>query len=75
MSVRLLLPLLTLLVGCATEVYQEGKTQEQTRKDIHTCSEHAKLVAPFNPVSALEVAYECLEQKGYKRRNVQPTVG
>jgi hypothetical protein len=71
MSVRLL-PLLLLLAGCATEVYQEGRTQEQTQRDIHICSEHAKLVAPYNPVSALEEAYECLEKKGYKRRNVPP---
>ncbi|HEY0445162.1 MAG TPA: hypothetical protein VGD19_01780 [Allosphingosinicella sp.] len=70
-----LLPLLALLAGCATEVYQPGKTREQTQRDIHICSEHAKLVAPYNPVSTLEVAYECLEQKGYRRRTVEPVIG
>lgn len=70
-----LLPLLGLLAACATEVYQEGRTKQQTQRDIEICSEHGKLVAPFNPVSALEVAYECLEQKGYRRRTVQPVMG
>jgi hypothetical protein len=71
----LLLPMLGLLAGCAAEVYQEGKTQEQTKRDIFLCHDHGTLMAPYNPVVALEIVYDCLEKKGYKRRSVHHKAG
>lgn len=69
-----LLGLLSLASGCATEVYHETKTREQTQKDIKTCKEHGILMAPYDPIAALLRAYECLEQKGYKRGRMKAQV-
>ena len=63
--------LLPLLGGCMASVYQEGKTQAETERDIRICTEHGKLSEPYEPVAALNVAYECLAQKGYKRGKVK----
>ena len=61
------LPLL-LLGGCmTTQVYHESRTQAEMQRDIRICTEHGKLSEPIEPIAALNVAYECLEQKGYKR--------
>ena len=70
-------PLLFLLVltGCATQVYHPTRTRAEQERDIKLCSEHAKLAEPMEPVAALNVAYECLEKKGYKRGKARPTFG
>lgn len=70
MRIAILLPALLpalLLGGCMTKVYQEGKSQAETERDIRICTEHGKLSEPYEPVAALNVAYECLERKGYRR--------
>ncbi len=61
------LALLTLLGGCATQVYHPAKTAAEQRRDIKTCTDHGKLSSPMEPVAALRIAYECLDQKGYRR--------
>ena len=70
MAARIPLPILALLplAGCMTAtVYQPGKSQAETQRDIELCTEHGKLSEPYEPVAALNVAYECLEAKGYRR--------
>ena len=57
----------TLLGGCATQVWHPTRTAAEQRRDVETCTEHGKLSEPMEPVAALTVAYECLEQKGYRR--------
>lgn len=59
--------MLPLLSGCATQVWHPTRTQAEQRRDIRICSDHGKLSAPVEPVAALNIAYECLEQKGYQR--------
>lgn len=59
--------LLPLLGACATQVWHPTRTQEEQRRDIAICTEHGELTEPIEPVAALNVAYECLEQKGYRR--------
>lgn len=66
---------MALLSACAVEVYGDGKSREQTKRDIETCSRHGKLVSPYEPISALNAAYRCLEAKGYKRRSLPPHLG
>lgn len=61
-----LLPLL-LLGGCMTSVHHNDKSQAEMQRDIKLCTEHGKLSEPYEPIAALNVAYECLERKGYKR--------
>ena len=56
-----------LLAGCATQVWHPTRTQEEQQRDIAICSEHGKLSEPIEPVAALNVTYQCLEQKGYRR--------
>lgn len=66
MKHTLLLPLL-LLGGCMTSVHHDDKSQAEMQRDIKLCTEHGKLSEPYEPIAALNVAYECLERKGYKR--------
>jgi hypothetical protein len=56
-----------LLGGCAAQVYHPTKSRAQSERDIKTCSDHGKLASPYEPISALNIAYECLEAKGYRR--------
>jgi hypothetical protein len=73
--VKPLLLLLLALAGCATQVYHPTRTRAEQERDIRLCSEHAKLAEPMEPIAALNVAYECLEKKGYKRGKAKPTFG
>ena len=61
-----LLPML-LLGGCMTEVHHATRSKAEMQRDIRICTEHGKLSEPIEPIAALNVAYECLERKGYKR--------
>lgn len=72
MKVWLFLPLA--LAGCATQVYHPTRTRAEQERDIRICSEHGKLAEPVEPIAALNVAYECLEKKGYKRGK-RPSTG
>jgi hypothetical protein len=72
--VKLAVAFIPLLAGCATQVYHPTRTLAEQKRDIDICSEHAKLVEPMEPIAALKVAYECLEQKGYRRGKTKPTI-
>lgn len=69
------LALLPLLAGCAAQVYHPTRTRAEQERDIRICSEHAKLAEPMEPIAALNVAYECLEKKGYQRGKTKPAIG
>jgi hypothetical protein len=73
--VKLCLALIPLLAGCAAQVYHPTRTLAEQKRDIAICTEHAELSEPLEPLAALHVAYECLEQKGYKRGKTRPTIG
>ncbi len=75
MPVKLPLLLLLALAGCATQVYHPTRTRAEQERDIRICSDHGKLVEPIEPIAALNVAYECLEKKGYKRGKAKPAFG
>jgi hypothetical protein len=62
-----LLIFIPLLGACATQVWHPTRTQAEQKRDIRICTDHGTLTEPLEPVAALEVAYECLEQKGYQR--------
>ncbi len=66
--------LLPFVAGCATQVWHPTRTAAEQRRDIETCTDHGKLSEPLEPVAALAIAYECLEQKGY-RRGRRPAAG
>ena len=71
---RVLLLLLPLLVGgCATKVYNPGKTLAQQQADIQFCSDEANRRFWMDSIAALYNAYDCLEAKGYTRE--QPAIG
>ncbi len=59
--------LLAATVGCATQVWHPTKTASEQQRDIKLCTDHGKLSQPMEPVAALNIAYECLDQKGYMR--------
>jgi hypothetical protein len=73
--VKLYLALIPLLAGCAVQVSHPTRTLAEQKRDIAICTDHAELSEPLEPVAALNVAYECLERKGYKRRQPKPTIG
>lgn len=66
MKASILLPL-PLLAACATQVWHPTRTQAEQRRDIAICTEHAKLSEALEPITTLDIAYQCLEQKGYRR--------
>ncbi len=59
--------LVPLLAGCATQVWHPTRTAAEQRRDIKACTDHGTLSEPLEPVAALNIAYECLDQKGYRR--------
>ena len=63
----LLLPLLPLLAGCATEVYHPTKSEAEMKVDIDGCTTWANRNYWMDPIAALLNAYDCLEAKGYAR--------
>jgi hypothetical protein len=58
-----LLPLA--LGGCAVQVHHPTRSAEEQRRDIEICKQHGVLVEPMEPIAARNVAYKCLEKKGY----------
>ncbi len=70
-----LLLVLVALTGCATQVYHPTRTRAEQERDVRLCTEHGKLAEPMEPIAALNVAYECLEKKGYKRGKAHPIGG
>ncbi len=66
------LALLPLVGACATQVVHPTKTAAEQQRDIKTCTDHGKLSSPMEPVAALNIAYQCLEQKGYRRGRTGP---
>jgi hypothetical protein len=72
--VRLWLLLPLALTGCAMQVYHPTRTRAEQERDIRICSEHGKLTEPIEPIAALNVAYECLEKKGYKRGKARTVI-
>ncbi len=72
---KLYLAFLPLLAGCAVQVYHPTRTRAEQERDIAICKEHADLTEPMEPVAMLNVAYDCLEKKGYKRRKPKPLTG
>jgi hypothetical protein len=69
LSMKLLPAILPLLClsACATEVYHPTKTEAEMRVDIKACTDWANRKYWMDPVAALLNAYDCLEEKGYKK--------
>jgi hypothetical protein len=63
-----LLPL-SLLTGCATAVYHPQKTELEMQADVNLCTTAANNKFWMDPIAALLNAYDCLEAKGYSRKN------
>jgi hypothetical protein len=68
------LPMLALLAGCATQVYHPTRNRAEQARDVKLCTDHGTLSAPYEPIAALNNAYECLEKKGYKRGRSMPAL-
>ncbi len=58
-----------LLLGCATAVYHPQKTEAEMQADVDLCTSAANKKFWMDPVAALLNAYDCLEAKGYSRKN------
>ena len=65
-SLLICMPLL-LAGGCTAQVYNPAKTPAQAQADIDFCSRQANHDYWYDPIAALYHAYDCLEDKGYKR--------
>ena len=63
------LPLLALSAGCAAQVYHPSKTRAEMSDDIAACKAQADERHYWDRLAALEVAYGCLEAKGYSRNH------
>jgi hypothetical protein len=61
--------LLSLLIGCATAVYHPKKTEAEMQADVSLCTTAANAKYWMDPIAALLNAYDCLEAKGYSRKN------
>jgi hypothetical protein len=61
--------LLGLLAGCATAVYHPQKTEAEMQADVNLCTTAANDKYWMDPIAALLNAYDCLEAKGYSRKN------
>ncbi len=60
---------LGLLTGCATAVYHPQKTESEMQADVNLCTSAANSKYWMDPIAALLNAYDCLEAKGYSRKN------
>ena len=67
---KLLLLSLTIvasLAGCAASVYHPTNSPQQMQADVNLCTRTANERYWMDPVAALYNAYDCLEDKGYRR--------
>lgn len=65
---KLLIPaLLPALAGCTAQVYHPTKSASEMQADVALCTRQANKDYWFDPVAALYHAYDCLEDKGYRR--------
>jgi hypothetical protein len=67
-SCATLLPM-GLLIGCATAVYHPQKTEVEMQADVSLCTSAANKKYWMDPIAALLNAYDCLDAKGYSRKN------
>ena len=51
-----------------TKVYHPTKTEAEMRADVRACSDKANRDYWMDPLAALYHAYDCLEARGYQRR-------
>jgi hypothetical protein len=67
---RKLAPFLLLsLSACATAVYHPQKSEAEMQADVSLCTTAANDKYWMDPIAALLNAYDCLEAKGYSRKN------
>jgi hypothetical protein len=59
--------LLLLAAGCTAQVYHPTKSASEMQADISLCTRSANHDYWFDPIAALYHAYDCLEDKGYRR--------
>ncbi len=64
--------LVSLLGGCAVQVYHPTRTRPEQERDIRICDDQGYYSAPHDPLLAYQLAYDCLEAKGYTRRGSRP---
>ncbi|HEX8400860.1 MAG TPA: hypothetical protein VF628_04075 [Allosphingosinicella sp.] len=62
------LPLLLLLGGCVVQVTHPTRSRAEQERDIKICDDQGFYESPNDPLLAYQLAYDCLEAKGYKRR-------
>ena len=56
-----------LLGACATQVYHPTKSTEEMKADIKSCTDTANRKYWLDAFAALDHAYECLDELGYRR--------
>jgi hypothetical protein len=61
------------LAGCATAVYHPRKSEAEMQADVNLCTTAANKKYWMDPLAALLNAYDCLEAKGYSRKNADLT--
>ena len=59
--------LLLAAAGCTAQVYHPTKGPAEMQADIALCTHEANKDYWFDPIAALYHAYDCLEDKGYRR--------
>jgi hypothetical protein len=65
----LIAALLPAVGGCTAQVYHPTKSPAQMQADVALCTHQANKEVWYDPIAALYRAYDCLEDKGYRRSN------
>jgi hypothetical protein len=64
----LLIPALSTALGaCTAQVYHPTKSASEMQADVELCTREAHREMWYDPIAALYRAYDCLEDKGYRR--------
>jgi hypothetical protein len=58
-----------LVSGCTAQVYHPTKSPAEMQADVALCTREANHEVWYDPIAALYRAYDCLEDKGYRRSN------
>jgi hypothetical protein len=56
------------LAGCATEIYQEGKTAKDIQRDLDDCRYEARQDS-IDPLTERIFVDQCMKKRGYKFRD------
>lgn len=66
------LALLFLPAACVVQVSHPTRTRAEQERDIKICDDQGYYSSPNDALLAMQITYDCLEAKGYKRGKARP---